>query len=127
MVMDLVFSGLFSLKAITAVRSMAITQSSAFVAMPLRPLALCLLRQSCSFNLELTRSRLLYACRASFPRQDVGSEVLVDSQEIFSIAFLVCRIRNHRFSNSPSNFAVTVLAVRYQASKLKGSEMLYCL
>jgi hypothetical protein len=29
MVMDLVFSGLFSLKAITAVRSMAIMQSSA--------------------------------------------------------------------------------------------------
>jgi hypothetical protein len=42
MVIDLVFSGLFSLKAITAVRSMAITQSSTCIAMPLKTSALCL-------------------------------------------------------------------------------------
>jgi hypothetical protein len=44
--MDLVFSGLFSLKAITAVRRMAIMQSSVGIAMPVKPLALCLSRSN---------------------------------------------------------------------------------
>ena len=52
-VMDLTFSGLFSLNAANAFRSMAC------MVMRSRPLALCLSRQSCSFKREFTLSMAL--------------------------------------------------------------------